>query len=103
MARHVHADLMIATANDSSLKIEVEIHVQGTTTWVPCFEPCWRSELKYRIKPKPPVVTEFYGVAAHRNIDGMAVVHSLGDCNLLKDNNIKLTFTNGKLTKAEVM
>lgn len=102
MARHVHADLMIAKANDASLKIE--IMAGGDQRWIYCHAPSWNPLMEYRIKPKPPAVVEFYGIATIAGNGQRAYVSDLR-CNIeaLISDNVKLTFTDGKLTGAEVL
>jgi hypothetical protein len=50
MTRHVHADLMIALAEDSS--IEIEILINQTVGWCRCTETTFYESSKYRIKQK---------------------------------------------------
>ena len=51
MSRHVHADLMIAYANDASL--EIEHYSPSTDKWSLIYHPGFYPTIKYRIKPKP--------------------------------------------------
>ena len=51
MPRHVHADLMIAYANDASLKFEY--YSNFLERWLTSEVPTFNQNIKYRIKPKP--------------------------------------------------
>lgn len=103
MARHVHADLMIAKANDASLKIE--IMAGGDQRWIYCHAPSWNPLMEYRIKPKPPAVVEFYGIATIAGNGQRAYVSDLlrAPGAIGAGNNVKLTFTDGKFSGAEVI
>jgi len=46
---HKHKDLIIAWANDTSLKIECNGHLN---IWTDCDSPSWHEDVEYRIKPE---------------------------------------------------
>jgi len=52
--RHKHADLMIAYANDKSLKFQWRSSpdMEWSDVSQPCWYPCWYPDYEYRIKPK---------------------------------------------------
>lgn len=50
--RHKHADLMIAYANDTSLKFQCRTSERDMWMDVESAEPYWNPKLQYRIKPK---------------------------------------------------
>ena len=50
MTRHKHADLMIALANDKTLKIQ--FYSSFDHTWKDVSTPTWLEYTEYRIKPK---------------------------------------------------
>jgi hypothetical protein len=58
MARHPHADLMIAYANDDTLEIQVRLHEFGI--WQSIRNPNWDAEFQYRIKPQPKKNVEMW-------------------------------------------
>ena len=57
MARHKHADLIIAWANGAKIQL-----LKEDGTWWYTKDPLWSTALEYRIKPepKPDVVLMFY-------------------------------------------
>jgi len=52
--KHKHYDLIIAWANDCSLK--VQYRETDEVRWYDTASPSFAENLEYRIKPKPPVV-----------------------------------------------
>lgn len=53
--KHVHAELMIAWANDTS--IEIETRPSGEYPWSVSDRPRWFPDHQYRIKPAFPETT----------------------------------------------
>lgn len=53
MTRHIHADVMIAYANDKSVIIECR-QTPGES-WFEVRDPCWTSTVEYRIKPNKKI------------------------------------------------
>lgn len=101
MARHKHADVMKVYAENTS--VEIQYRITHDMKWVDIQNPNFNPIYEYRVKPPEPVVTVFYGVAEPDLGFHAATVGNIGPQNLNPRNNIKLTFTDGKLTKAEVL
>lgn len=111
MARHKHADLMIAYANDPSIKIQWRGQITerldagfAPVKWEDLgMQPSFKEYFEYRIKPPDPVVVTDYGIA-NLLVGNRASVCCKGASDYTPTNcNIKLTFTDGKLTGTEVV
>lgn len=110
---HRHAELIKAWADGALIEWR---NPEGTRKeWQEAASPAWRHDLEYRVKPEP-VVEEFYGYIA-----GM---HGFPDLQQARDvaqatfvfkewphwtrkrggqDNLKLTYIDGKLERAEVL
>ena len=98
MARHKHADLIIAWANGA----EIEYFDAPCYEWRTASEPWWHLENKYRIKPEPkPDVVKLVHAFMTRNVAHFPVVV---ECNK-NGANIKFTFDGetGELKSAEII
>ena len=97
MAKHKHADYIIAWANGA----EIEYFDTPCHEWRTASEPWWHLENKYRIKPEPkPDVVRF----AHTYIVSDATFFQWLHEDKTKEANIKFTFdVEGKLKSAEII
>ena len=91
---HKHAEIIKAWADGA----EVEFRPSCTSSWWPTTTPTWDSYSEYRIKVKEVVVTT---CAQLFNCGGIDIIHINHPESHTK--NLKLTFTDGKLTAAEVI
>ncbi len=58
MTRHVHADHIIAAANDTSIKWDCR--PLGTDKWDKTFNPQWAPDYEYRQRPKAKKTVDLY-------------------------------------------
>ena len=91
---HKYAEVIKAWADGA----EVEFKPPYTSSWWPTTTPTWDSYYEYRIKVEEVVVTT---CAQLFNCGGIDIIHINHPESHTK--NLKLTFTDGKLTAAEVI
>ena len=93
--RHPHADLIKAWADDTSRVVQCKI-AEG---WVNSENPLWDFDREYRFKPEPPKVEAIELKAtwdmSTRDFETRIPEH-------WELPNLRLTFEDGKLIKAEV-
>jgi len=94
MAKHKHAELIKAWADGA------EIEILCNSGWVSEDNPEWYPEHKYRIKHEPNV--EYLYLNAELKNGEYGIGCSINEENNIGGWNVKLTFTDGKLTNAEV-
>lgn len=95
MIRHVHADLMIAYANNPSLKIEWR--VQDGDSWASTKTPSFAPQYQYRIPPMEKVLySNIYAAGPGTGHNSLvlarekAFTDSLGILKIVyEDNNVK--------------
>ena len=104
MARHKHADLIVAWANGA----EIQYREYDREYWNNVEYPSWIEDYEYRVKPepKPDVVLYAYGEffsCGHENSPVAYLTNAYPQID--KCNNLKLTFDGEtlKLKSAEVI
>ena len=97
MARHKHADLIIAWANGA----EIEYFYDPLEKWCTAVKPYWENNILFRIKPEPkPDVVRF----AHTYIVSDATFFQWLHEDKTKEANIKFTFdVEGELKSVEII
>lgn len=94
MARHPHADLIKAWAEDTSRVVQYR-DPTDVYDWNDIERPAWRPDMEYRFKPEPKQDVVRYCTACV----------SIGFAEKPDHTNLKLTFSgeNGRLISAEVI
>ena len=89
MKPHKHADLIKAWADGAEIQVLID------NNWHDAASPCWDFGCEYRAKPKNDTYICHYKVSQTSIVEYCMGRHS--------DQNLRLTFTNDKLTKAEIL
>ena len=92
MKPHKHAELIKAWADGAKIELKT-----ATGAWVEA-KPDWDVSVKYRVKHEPVINYLFYRVMRNCEIEFIGMSDQID----LEYWNLKLTFTDGALTNAEV-
>ena len=91
MNPHKHADIIKAWADGAEIQWR-----ESDSIWRDIKFPEWRKSAEYRVKPEPAVVSLNYRAYPSVSGDDFFIVRE-------DNSNLRLTFTDGVLTSAEVI
>ena len=93
MARHKHADLIIAWANGAEIEL-----LREDGTWLYAKYPSWIPEREYRIKPEPKP-----DIVLYTHISNCDVIHLYKKPHFIFNLKVTLCAKTGELKSAEII